>query len=472
MTSPELHPSSAADEGTVFTGRIVILGCGAVGACFLSMLTREFDLSRARLVVVDMEDRAGEVSSRCARARKPAAFIRARIDRSNCAAVLGPLLHPGDVLVDLSCQVSTLGLVLLCRDRGALFLNASVEDWEGGRGSGSPLDGTLYQRHMDIRAALGTPSADSPTFLLDMGANPGLVSSFAKRGICDLARARGVADTAGGMRDEDLPGVARDLGICAIHCSEVDDQVSSRRREPGEFVNTWSVEGFLEEGLARAELGWGSHEAGLPEGALRPDRGPSHQAILPIPGFEATARSFVPGHGEMSGMIIRHGEAFSLPEYLSVPENGRAAWRPTVFYVYRPCPDALASIEELRARGYRSPEKSWILRNPDILDGRDSLGALLMGYDDSRVWWCGSVLHSQEAKRLFPADNATIIQVAAGLVGGLRWLLEHPRQGYCLPERVDHEELLRRVRKYLGDFISAEFEWSPPPRTIFSVSAL
>jgi homospermidine synthase len=26
------------------------------------------------------------------------------------------------------------------------------------------------------------------------------------------------------------------------------------------FVNTWSVEGFVSEGLQPAELGWGTHE--------------------------------------------------------------------------------------------------------------------------------------------------------------------------------------------------------------------
>ena len=33
----------------------------------------------------------------------------------------------------------------------------------------------------------------------------------------------------------------------------------------GVFVNTWSVEGFVSEGLQPAELGWGTHEKWMPE---------------------------------------------------------------------------------------------------------------------------------------------------------------------------------------------------------------
>lgn len=50
------------------------------------------------------------------------------------------------------------------------------------------------------------------------------------------------------------------LGVNVIHCSERDTQLTNNPKRPGEFVNTWSVEGFYEEGIAPAELGWGTHE--------------------------------------------------------------------------------------------------------------------------------------------------------------------------------------------------------------------
>src|ERR687895_416551 len=50
-------------------------------------------------------------------------------------------------------------------------------------------------------------------------------------------------------------------------------------------------------------------------------------------------------------MVIRHGEAFSISEYLTVEENGEAVYRPTVHYAYCPADAAIASLHELHMRG-------------------------------------------------------------------------------------------------------------------------
>ena len=46
-------------------------------------------------------------------------------------------------------------------------------------------------------------------------------------------------------------------------------QVSTIPKEPNEFVNTWSVDGFVSEGSQPAELGWGSHERNFPRDGKR-----------------------------------------------------------------------------------------------------------------------------------------------------------------------------------------------------------
>ena len=59
-----------------------------------------------------------------------------------------------------------------------------------------------------------------------------------------------------------------------IHCSERDTQISNSPKEVDEFVNTWSVEGFREEGTTTAEMGWGTHEKELPPLAYEHEDGP------------------------------------------------------------------------------------------------------------------------------------------------------------------------------------------------------
>ena len=62
------------------------------------------------------------------------------------------------------------------------------------------------------------------------------------------------------------------LGVKVIHCSERDTQITDQPKQVDEFVNTWSIEGFREEGTTTAEMGWGTHEKQLPAAGLRASR--------------------------------------------------------------------------------------------------------------------------------------------------------------------------------------------------------
>ena len=59
-------------------------------------------------------------------------------------------------------------------------------------------------------------------------------------------------------------------------------------RDPqvNEFVNTWSIEGFREEGVAPAEMGWGTHERRLPAGAHAHAHSPCNQICLARMGIK------------------------------------------------------------------------------------------------------------------------------------------------------------------------------------------
>src|SRR5262249_47345307 len=58
--------------------------------------------------------------------------------------------------------------------------------------------------------------------------------------------------------------LAMQLGVKGIHIAERDTQWADVPKQADEFVNTWSIGGFLSEGLQPAELGWGTHEKHLP----------------------------------------------------------------------------------------------------------------------------------------------------------------------------------------------------------------
>ena len=63
--------------------------------------------------------------------------------------------------------------------------------------------------------------------------------------------------------------------------------------------------------------------------------------------------SWVPPGYCIHGMVVRHGESFTLSERLTVRRNGRDVYRPTVHYAYCPADAAIASLNELRGNDYK-----------------------------------------------------------------------------------------------------------------------
>jgi homospermidine synthase len=247
------------------------------------------------------------------------------------------------------------------------------------------------------------------------------------------------------------------LGIKAIHITERDSQASAAARGRREFVNTWSVEGLVDEACQPAELGWGTHEQKLPpDGCHLDDR---RSIFLTRPGGTTLMQSWTPRGGSYRGLLLSHMEALTIADHFTVWDGTAVAWRPTVHFVYRPCDDALASIKELADSGWTSPYKARVLM-ADIVQGADELGVLLMGRAEWSFWF-GSHLTASAARNLAPSNNATTLQVAAGILGGLIWVLENPRVGLREPDEIDHKRILQVARPYLGEFHGFYSNWSP-----------
>jgi len=158
-------------------------------------------------------------------------------------------------------------------------------------------------------------------------------------------------------------------------------------------------------------------------------------------------------------MVIRHGEAFSISDRLTVWEDGKAIYRPTVHYAYCPCDAAINSLHELEMRQYKLQERQRIMSD-EITSGRDELGVLLMGHD-FKSWWCGSLLDIEETRRLVQGQNATTLQVAISVVAAAIWMIKNPKRGFCMPDDIDHENILDTSIPYMKPFISQAVDWTP-----------
>ena len=446
-------------------GRIVITGFGIVAQALLPLLIRHLGVPCSRVTVIEFAERPQLRPW----LEKGVRLVRQRVTPSNLPRLLRAHAGPGDMIVDLTWSIDFFAMAQWAHDHDVLYTNASLESWDpSAELEDKPaLDKSLYSRYV-LALKLQPKWRDSATAVVDHGTNPGLISHFVKRGLLDIAaralRDRGLPRSARQRLErltagEAFAALAHALGVKVIHCSERDTQRAARPTDPDEFVNTWSVEGLWEEAVSPAELGWGTHEKRLPLLAVRPRHGPRNQIILRQMGLNTWVRSWVPSQ-EIVGMMMPHGEAFTLSHALTLRKaNGRPAYRPTVHYAYLPSNAAMISLHEQRCRDYQLPPRARIMTN-EIVDGEDTIGALIMGHR-YKAWWTGSRLSIAEARRRVKGVNSTALQVAAGLIAGILWMLDNPRRGLCFPEDLPHEEILRHATPYLGELISMPVDWTP-----------
>ena len=444
-----------------------MLGCGSVAQCTIPLLIDDLGIAPSSIHIVDFVDNRHRVADALT---KGVTYESGRLTRENLDEFLSTRCKDGDILLDLAWNIDCPTILQWCHDHNVRYLNTSVEVWDpyDDLASTDPRDRTLYVRHQDLRrlkAKWGHPGA---TAVVEHGANPGLVSHFVKRALSEMSArmltdgaARG--DRAAAIESALNAGTFNQLamltGTKVIHISERDTQLAVEPKRVNEFVNTWSVDGLYEEGIAPAELGWGTHEKTLPNNAWQhEDDGPRNQICIAQPGMETWVRSWVPA-GEIRGLVIRHGESYTMSDHLTVWNDGRATYRPTVHYAYCPSDVAIMSIHELLMRNYEMQPEQRIL-NDEIVQGEDQLGVLLMGHDYN-AWWTGSILDIHEARRKVPHQSATTLQVAASVLAAVKWMIAEPMQGIKVPDELPHDFILDAASPYLGTMWSDAVDWDP-----------
>ncbi len=437
-----------------YKGRLVILGFGSIGQGVLPLILRHVDMPRENIVVVTAEERGREVA-----AEYGIRFILEPLTRDNYRQVLSGLLAKGDFLLNLSVDVQSVALIQLANELGALYLDTCIEPWPGGYTDPSltPSQRSNYALR-ESALALAPKFAGGPTAVLTHGANPGLVSHFVKEALLHIARDTG--HKAATPKDrKGWSELARDLGVKVIHIAERDTQVASVPKKVGEFVNTWSIDGFVGEGSQPAELGWGAHERHFPEDAKRHEFGCDAAIYLMRPGASTRVRSWTPLEGPYHGFLVTHNESISIADYYTVKDGGKVAYRPTVHYAYHPCDDAVLSLHEIAGKNWQIQSEKRLMVD-EITTGIDELGVLLMGHAKGAYWY-GSRLSIEETRKLVKHNNATSLQVTAAVLAGLIWAIENPNVGVVEADSMDHERILEIMRPYLGEVVGAYSDWTP-----------
>jgi len=243
-------------------GPIVMIGFGSIGKGTLPLIERHFHYDKKRFVVIDPEDKDRKLLD-----QRGIRFIHQAVTKANYRHLLTPLLTAGGgqgFCVNVSVDTSSLDIMELCREIGALYIDTVVEPWKGfyfDSKLGPEARSNYALRESILAARRKRPGG--PTAVSCCGANPGMVSWFVKQALLNIAGDVGLKSKVPKTREE-WARLARKVGIKGIHIAERDTQRAKQPKPMNVFVNTWSVEGFISEGLQPAELGWGTHEKWAP----------------------------------------------------------------------------------------------------------------------------------------------------------------------------------------------------------------
>ncbi|MGQ0384442.1 MAG: saccharopine dehydrogenase NADP-binding domain-containing protein [Gammaproteobacteria bacterium] len=250
-------------ETAEFPGRVLMVGCGSIGQAALPLLRKHLALPADGLTVLESSEQGRALAT-----AHQARFVHCHLKPATYERELRRRLRPGDLLLNLSVDVSSLDLVEWCSRHGVLYVDTSIEPWPGV--FDNPMltmrERTNYRTREDMLKLGRRLKPGAPTAVVDHGANPGLVSHFVKQGLLDLASGLG-RNAESPTASAGWAALARDLGVTLIQISERDTQATDRPKRPNEFVNTWSIDGFVDELMQPSELSLGTNEPGKPKGS-------------------------------------------------------------------------------------------------------------------------------------------------------------------------------------------------------------
>lgn len=446
-SKPKIHAN--------FPEKLVIIGFGSIGQGVLPLILRHIGIDRKNISIVTGDNRGRAVAE-----KEGIAFRVIPLNPQNYHKILEPLLGERGFLVNLSVDVSSVSLIKFCQDRGTLYLDTCIEPWTGGY-----VDPTLtftQRSNFGLReTALALRKAESheTTAVIAHGANPGIISHFLKHALLQVAKDTGL-NTDKPKNQKEWAALAKNLDIKTIHIAEYDTQTSHNPKKIGWFENTWSVYGFHAEGVTQpSELGWGTHEKYWPTDAKKHSEDLNSPIYLERPGAITFVRTWTPLQKHFLGRLVTHNESISISEFLTLEDGDRVVYRPTVHYAYRPCDAAVLSLEEAFGNNRQLQDNQKILMD-EIQNGMDELGILLMGHKKGAYWY-GSQLTIEETRKLAPYQNATGLQVTAGVLGAMVWAIENPQMGVVEADDIDFERVMEIIEPYMGNMYGEYTDWTP-----------
>ncbi len=449
-------------------GRIYIFGFGAIGPVVLYMILKMFKIKQSQITVIDLKVKdelytnvSYIVTSALGKGTSIDIDIRAdtRITEYNYKDLLTKIykLTKDDIIIDCAIEISSIAIMELCQQYGCGYVNSATELWDY-RSISDPKAYTLrpiIEEMKEFTEKLKKSGKINFNAVIDMGCNPGNVSMWVQLGVDLINKHYG----------NEKPKSPEELGIRTIHISEYDTQRASIPKRQNEYCNTWASTGepYYEEALAPVEMSFGTHEDDIKDKYVvaKEDCYRAFDRLC----LETSAHSYTPGFKNYIGLLIRHGENVTIGEKLSTYKNGKRVWSPSVYYVYHPSTDTMASTYELKEKNFKYQDNTRLFTE-EVIDGRDELGLTLF-LENGDIFWIGSMMDIDEGREVFENKcnkkvNATVVQVAGGYLSGILHVLNMNHQkkyeGVMVPEELPYKKFFALMKPFYGEFIFQKVE--------------
>jgi len=450
-------------------GHIYMFGQGAVGPALLYMILKIFKIKQSQITIIDLKP-LDELKAIVEYVVKSALnedlqieLVSKRIEENNYKTLLTKTykLTSNDIIIDCAIEICAVDLIKICQEYGCGYINSATEIWDY-RSVYDPVSYTLYpiiQEMRDFSEKLKKSGKINFNAVIDMGCNPGNVNMWAKLGV-DMINKH--------YKTNKTP---EQLDIRTIHISEYDTQRASEPKRVNEYCNTWAstCEPYYEEALAPVEMSFGTHEDQIDEKYVESLQDNKHYIALNRLCIETAAHSYTPGYKNYIGLLIRHGENITIGEtmstYKTVDGKKVRTWSPSVYYVYHPTNDTMASTYELKEKNYKYQDNTRLFTK-EIIDGRDELGlTFFLGNGD--IFWIGSLLDIDEARDIYENKfndkiNATLVQIVGGYLSGIFHILDLNKKkqynGVMVPEDLPYKQMYDRMKPFYGEFVFTKVE--------------
>jgi len=456
------------DKINLNNSKILLLGFGSVQKGVYHYLKYYFNYNNDNVYIVD----------KCKNAiyglkTKKNIIIR-KIDSTNFDELLEELkFKEGDIIIDLTYNSNTYYFIKKCLVLGINYINTSIEDIN------DPLIGTSIEMQQQtcykIYEDFKKKNKIRSNILIECGQNPGCINMYVLYALNELNKM--YYNTDEDNYDHKILEKAIDnYKIGTIYMSEID-QMEATNINDGIIYNTWSVNGFASEGFDPVEL-----VCGIDNHYIKPNipnkeyfENNKNVFFLDDLGINCYLKSVCPvldnkkkvKFVEYEGALIHHGEIFDL---------GRIFGKKTPFmtYVYKFNKHLKKSIQDyVEKHGFNTEFdlKVHLNNNCDsyqVVDnivnnvsGFDSIGCtILCGKNKiERIFWCG-VISDDTDKNILKQFTPTVVQVVAGVLSGLSYIMEKQNQnkGLLNPCDLDVKYMLKKATPLLGKFFMAEVD--------------